>query len=113
MDVAILNGFATLFADPSVFLYILLGVVGGVFVGALPGLTATTGCALLLPFTFGHDPLQGILMLIGVFCGGIYGGSLSAILLRTPGTPAAAATMMDGFPMAERGEARRAIVAAR
>ena len=109
MDVAILNGFATLFADPSVFLYILLGVVGGVFVGALPGLTATTGCALLLPFTFGHDPLQGILMLIGVFCGGIYGGSLSAILLRTPGTPAAAATMMDGFPMAERGEARRAI----
>ncbi|MEM1076328.1 MAG: tripartite tricarboxylate transporter permease, partial [Pseudomonadota bacterium] len=109
MDIAILNGFATLFTDPSVFIYMLFGIVAGIFVGALPGLTATTGCALLLPFTFGHDPLQGILMLIGVFCGGIYGGSLSAILLRTPGTPAAAATMMDGFPLAERGEARRAI----
>jgi putative tricarboxylic transport membrane protein len=108
-DLQIFAGFAALYADPSVLLFILAGVIAGVFVGALPGLTATTGCALLLPFTFGHDPLQGILMLIGVFCGGIYGGSLSAILLRTPGTPAAAATMIDGFPMAERGEARRAI----
>ncbi|MEY8120305.1 tripartite tricarboxylate transporter permease [Falsihalocynthiibacter sp. BN13B15] len=109
MDLQIFAGFAALYADPSVLLFIFAGVVAGVFVGALPGLTATTGCALLLPFTFGHDPLQGILMLVGVFCGGIYGGSLSAILLRTPGTPAAAATMIDGFPMAERGEARRAI----
>lgn len=109
MDFAIFAGFATIFSDPVVLLYILGGVLAGVFVGALPGLTATTGCALLLPFTFGHDPLQGILMLIGVFCGGIYGGSLSAILLRTPGTPAAAATMLDGFPMSQKGEARRAI----
>lgn len=109
MDLPIFAGFAALYADPAVLLYIVAGVVAGVFVGALPGLTATTGCALLLPFTFGHDPLEGLLMLIGVFCGGIYGGSLSAILLRTPGTPAAAATMIDGFPLAEKGEARRAI----
>ena len=109
MDLPIFAGFAALYAEPVVLLYIVAGVIAGIFVGALPGLTATTGCALLLPFTFGHAPLQGLLMLVGVFCGGIYGGSLSAILLRTPGTPAAAATMLDGFPMAERGEARRAI----
>ena len=109
MDLPIFVGFTALYNDPVVLVYIIVGVISGVFVGALPGLTATTGCALLLPFTFGHDPLQGIMMLIGVFCGGIYGGSLSAILLRTPGTPAAAATMIDGYPMAERGEARRAI----
>ncbi|MBU2868100.1 tripartite tricarboxylate transporter permease [Pacificibacter marinus] len=105
----IVHGMATVLSDPTTIIFIFLGVFAGVFVGALPGLTATTGCALLLPFTFGHAPLQGILMLVGVFCGGIYGGSLSAILLRTPGTPAAAATMIDGFPMSERGEAGRAI----
>jgi putative tricarboxylic transport membrane protein len=110
MDVAaILAGFAQVLGDPWNIAFVFAGVFGGIFVGALPGLTATTGCALLLPFTFGHPPLQGLLMLIGVFCGGIYGGSLSAILLRTPGTPAAAATMLDGHPMAERGEAGRAI----
>lgn len=108
-DLAIIGGMAALLGDPVNLIYIIIGVTGGIFVGALPGLTATTGCALLLPFTFGHDPLQGLLMLVGVFCGGIYGGSLSAILLRTPGTPAAAATMLDGFPMSERGEAGRAI----
>lgn len=105
----IIHGMATVLSDPLTVVMVFLGVLAGVFVGALPGLTATTGCALLLPFTFGHEPLQGILILVGVFCGGIYGGSLSAILLRTPGTPAAAATMLDGFPMSERGEAGRAI----
>lgn len=105
----IIQGMSTVLSDPTTVVFVFLGVVAGVFVGALPGLTATTGCALLLPFTFGHEPLQGLLMLVGVFCGGIYGGSLSAILLRTPGTPAAAATMIDGFPMSERGEAGRAI----
>lgn len=110
MDLAaILAGFAQVLGDPWNVAFVFAGVFGGIFVGALPGLTATTGCALLLPFTFGHPPLQGLLMLIGVFCGGIYGGSLSAILLRTPGTPAAAATMLDGHPMAKRGEAGRAI----
>jgi putative tricarboxylic transport membrane protein len=105
----VFHGLATVLSDPTTLVFIFLGVFAGIFVGALPGLTATTGCALLLPFTFGHEPLQGILMLVGVFSGGIYGGSLSAILLRTPGTPAAAATMIDGFPMAEKGQAGRAI----
>lgn len=107
--ISVLSGFATVLSDPTSLVFIIIGVVAGVFVGALPGLTATTGCALLLPFTFGYEPMQGLLMLIGVFCGGIYGGSLSAVLLRTPGTPAAAATLLDGFPMSERGEAGRAV----
>lgn len=106
---SIFQGMTTVLGDPTTLLFVFFGVVAGVFVGAMPGLTATTGCALLLPFTFGHEPLHGLLMLVGVFTGGIYGGSLSAILLRTPGTPAAAATMIDGFPMSERGEAGRAI----
>lgn len=93
----IVHGMATVLSGPTTIIFI--------FLGALPGLTATTGCALLLPFTFGHEPLQGILMLVGVFCGGIYGGPLSAILLRTPRTPTAAATMIDGFPKSECGEA--------
>lgn len=105
----IISGLATVLSDPTIIILVFLGVIAGIFVGALPGLTATTGCALLLPFTFGHEPLSGLVILIGVFCGGIYGGSLAAILLRTPGTPAAAATMIDGFPMSERGEAGRAI----
>ena len=73
--------------EPIVFLYMLLGVVAGICIGALPGLTATMGVALLLPMTFGMDAAQGILMLLGIYCGAIYGGSISAILLHTPGTP--------------------------
>ncbi|QGG79674.1 hypothetical protein GH975_03455 [Litorivicinus lipolyticus] len=65
----------------------------------MPGLTATMGCALLISFTFSLPPVQGSLMLMGIFTGGIYGGSISAILIRTPGTPAAAATLLDGHPL--------------
>jgi len=67
------------------------------------------GCALLIPFTFGRPPIQGLLMLMGIFCGGIYGGSISGILIRTPGTPAAAATLLDGYPLAQKGQAGKAI----
>ena len=88
----------------KVLLYMIIGVAGGICIGALPGLTATMGVALLLPLTFGMDASQGILMLLGIYCGAIYGGSISAILLHTPGTPASAATALDGHPMAKRGE---------
>jgi len=90
-------------------LFLLMGVLGGIIIGALPGLTATMGVALLLPFTFGMDPNVSMIMLLGVYCGAIYGGSISAILLKTPGTPASAATTFDGYPMARRGEAGRAL----
>ncbi|OCX65748.1 C4-dicarboxylate ABC transporter permease [Thioclava sp. SK-1] len=88
---------------------IALGTLGGLIVGALPGLTATMGVALLIPLTFGMTPVMGLNMLIGIYIGGIYGGCVSAILLRTPGTPASAATVLDGYPMAARGEAGKAL----
>ena len=94
---------------PIVFLYMLVGVVAGICIGALPGLTATMGVALLLPMTFGMDAAQGILMLLGIYVGAIYGGSISAVLLHTPGTPASAATAIEGYKLSQRGEAGRAL----
>ena len=103
------HAWGTILSQPSLIFFVFVGVTAGILVGCLPGLTATTGCALLIPFTFGRPPLEGLLMLIGVFVGGIYGGSISGILIRTPGTPSAAATLLDGFPLARRGEGGKAI----
>ena len=94
---------------PIVFLYMVIGVISGICIGALPGLTATMGVALLLPMTFGMDAAQGILMLLGIYVGAIYGGSISAVLLHTPGTPASAATAIEGYKLSQRGEAGRAL----
>lgn len=94
---------------PINFIFVLIGITAGIIVGALPGLTATMGCALLIPFTFGLPPIRGLLMLIGIFSGGIYGGSISGVLIRTPGTPAAAATLLDGYPLSQKGLAGKAI----
>ncbi|MEI2387929.1 tripartite tricarboxylate transporter permease [Breoghania sp. JC706] len=88
---------------------IMLGTLGGLVIGALPGLTATMGVALLIPLTFGMPAVMGLNMLIGIYIGGIYGGCISSILLRTPGTPASAATVLDGYPMAQKGEAGKAL----
>lgn len=91
----------------------LLAVAGGtalgLFVGAMPGLSATMAIAILLPVTFGMDPATGISMLASLYMGAMYGGSISAILIRTPGTPAAAATVLDGYPMAQKGQAGKAL----
>jgi putative tricarboxylic transport membrane protein len=103
------SAFATVMLNPANFFFVFVGITSGIIVGALPGLTATMGCALLIPFTFGLPPIQGLLMLIGIFCGGIYGGSISAILIRTPGTPSAAATLLDGYPLSQKGMAGKAI----
>jgi putative tricarboxylic transport membrane protein len=88
---------------------IALGTAGGIVIGALPGLTATMGVALLIPLTFGMDPVAGLNMLIGIYVGGIYGGCISSILVKTPGTPASAATVLDGYPMTLKGEAGKAL----
>jgi len=88
---------------------LFIGVVVGCTVGAIPGMTATMGVALTLPFTFYLPPVTGILLLIGVYKGGIYGGSIPAILIKTPGTPAAACTVLDGFPLAQKGHANKAL----
>ncbi|MEW6660876.1 MAG: tripartite tricarboxylate transporter permease [Bacillota bacterium] len=109
MDFGLLiKGFETVL-QPSGLLFILLGVTGGILIGSLPGLTATMGVALLVPFTFGLPVHHGLGMLLGIFCGAIYGGSISAILIRTPGTPAAAATVLDGYPLSQQGQAGRAL----
>ncbi len=103
------EAFGKVMLDPINFLFVFIGVTSGIIVGALPGLTATMGVALLIPFTFGLDPVRGLLMLLGLFCGGIYGGSLSAILIGIPGTPSAAATVLDGHPLSKKGLAGKAI----
>lgn len=91
------------------FLSLLIGICVGVIGGAIPGLSATMAVALTLPFTFAMAPINGILLLLGVYKGGIFGGSIPAILIKTPGTPASSATILDGYPMAEKGEAGRAL----
>lgn len=105
----LLQSFGHILLSPSVLLMVFIGVAGGITVGALPGLTATMGVALLVPFTFGRPPTESLAMLLGIYCGGMYGGSISAILIRTPGTPAAAATVLEGYPMGQKGEAGRAL----
>lgn len=106
-----LSSYGTVFS-PSIVLMICVGTTAGIVIGALPGLTATMGVALLVPLTFGRPALESISMLMGIYCGAMYGGSISAILIRTPGTPAGAATVLDGYPMAKRGEAGRAMTMA-
>lgn len=102
---------ATLF-HPVNLLLVVVGVGSGIVVGALPGLTATMAIALLVPFTFGVSPIHSLVLLGGIYCGAIYGGSFSAILINAPGTPSAIATTFDGYPLAKKGESYRAIVAA-
>ncbi len=98
-----------LFATFDNALALLIGVVVGTVVGAIPGMTTPMAVALALPFTFTLSPVTGILLLLGVYKGGIYGGSITAILINTPGTPAASCTVLDGYPLAKKGEARRAL----
>ncbi|MGL6259160.1 tripartite tricarboxylate transporter permease [Vibrio sp. WXL210] len=104
----LIGGLATAMSA-AVLPVLVFGVLGGIILGALPGLTATMGVAILLPFTFGMEPTSALVMLIGVYIGGIYGGSIAAILLKTPGTPASAATVLDGHTMAAKGQAARAL----
>lgn len=104
-----LSSFATIVSDPKCLLMMVVATVAGIVVGALPGLTATMGVALMVPFTYGMDMKYGLPILMCIYASAVYGGSISAILLNTPGTPAAAATVMDGYPMAKKGEAGRAL----
>lgn len=106
------QGFSTLLNNPQALLFATFGVMLGIVIGALPGLTATMGVAILLPFTYGMEPVSGLLMICGVFFGGVYGGSIPAILLKIPGTPAAAATAIDGYELTKQGKAGLALSAA-
>ena len=99
----------TLIVDPYNIFLIFCGVIVGVTVGALPGLSSPMAVALLLPFTVGLDPIPAIAMLASLYCAGTFGGSITAILINAPGAPPAVATAFDGYPMAKRGEAGRAL----
>jgi putative tricarboxylic transport membrane protein len=101
-------GFVDIFHLSNI-LAIAIGVLVGISVGALPGLTATMAVAIMTPITFSLSPDIGINLLLGVFVGGIFGGSIPAILLRTPGTPSAIATLLDGYPMTQKGQAGQAL----
>jgi len=93
----------------ELFLVLFFGTLAGLILGVLPGLGPTTGGALILPFTIPMDPLSAIILLTTIYCAGTYGGAITAILINTPGTPAAAATCLDGYPLAQKGEAGRAL----
>ncbi len=105
---AVLTGLYAL-ADPALLVLIFAATLGGVLVGALPGLNATTGVALLLPFTITMDPIPAIAILITIYCAATFAGAITAILINTPGTSASATTCLDGYPLAQRGEAGRAL----
>lgn len=105
---ALTYGFSLVFEPYNIFL-IFCGVLIGVLVGALPGLSSPMAVALLLPFTVGLEPIPAISMLAALYCAGTFGGSITAILINAPGAPPAVATAFDGYPMARNGEAGRAL----
>jgi putative tricarboxylic transport membrane protein len=91
------------------FIFMNIGMLVGIVFGAIPGLSGNLGIMLMLPMTFAMQPTSGILMLLAVYCGSQYGGSISSILIGTPGTGSAVATVFDGFPMAKQGKAKKAL----
>jgi putative tricarboxylic transport membrane protein len=95
--------------DPALFAATALGTLAGIWIGAIPGLSVTMAVSILVSFTFAWTVEPALALMAGVFTGGVYGGSRSAILLNIPGGPAAIATALDGYPMAQRGEAGAAI----
>src|SRR5919197_4598892 len=91
------------------FAPLALGTLIGIVGGALPGITNTMTVIMVLPFTFGMEPLQGLAAMIGVYVGGESGGLIASCLLRIPGKPSSVATTFDGFPMTRKGEPGRAL----
>ncbi|ARS52586.1 tripartite tricarboxylate transporter permease [Kushneria konosiri] len=104
----ILSGFGAL-ADPDLLLLIVVTTLVGTVIGVLPGLSGTTGAALVLPFTLTMDPISAVVVLATIYGSSTFAGCITAILINTPGTSASATTCLDGYPLARRGEAGRAI----
>ncbi|MCG8543131.1 MAG: tripartite tricarboxylate transporter permease [Alphaproteobacteria bacterium] len=109
MDATALLTGLTLVLEPTNILLIFVAVLTGVLVGALPGLSSTMAVALLLPLTIGMEKIPAICMMAALYCAGTFGGSITAILINAPGAPPAVATAFDGYPLAQRGEAGRAL----
>lgn len=109
MDAEILSQVIANLLAPQTIAAIVLGVIGGIIVGALPGLSATVTVSLLIPITFSMEPVAGLALLATIYTAAVYGGSISAILIHTPGTPAGAATAIDGYQMTRNGEGAKAL----
>lgn len=107
---AIILGLQSYVQDPLLLILLVIGTFLGIVFGAIPGLTAALGVALVLPFTFAIPASQGIALLLGVYVGGISGGLISAILLNIPGSPAALVTCFDGSPMVRQGRPADALI---
>ena len=104
----LIHGFSIL-TNPMTIVYSLVGVICGVIIGALPGLGPSVGIAVLLPMCYGLDPVCALCMLCGIYYGAMYGGSITSILINTPGDSAAIMTTLDGYPMAQKGQAGKAL----
>ena len=96
-------------SDPQLLMLTALGTLAGIYIGAIPGLSVTMAVSILVSFTFSWEVNQALALIVGIFIGGVYGGSRSAILLNIPGGPSSLATSFDGYPLAQRGEAGKAI----
>ena len=107
MDVA-LQLFAA-WTDPWLLALVAVGTFAGIYVGAIPGLSVTMAASILISFTHAWDVHEALALIAGVYVGGVYGGARTAILLNIPGAPSAVATALDGYPLAQRGEAGAAI----
>jgi len=105
----LLNGFATLFADPLALVFVVGAAIVGVIVGATPGLTSAAAIAMLVPVTLYMEPLHALAALVVIAKAGRFGGSIAAIMFNTPGTAAAAATTIDGNPMSRKGQPGKAL----
>lgn len=101
-------GFGYVF-EPSMFVMVCIAIVLGTIFGALPGVSATMAVALGLTFTYTMEPIPAIVFLVAIYCSSITGGSITAILFKIPGVPSSAPTTFDGYPMAQRGEAGKAL----
>ncbi|WP_158737900.1 tripartite tricarboxylate transporter permease [Alteribacillus sp. YIM 98480] len=105
----ILQQFLTPFINAELLLLVAVGTLAGIFVGAIPGLSVTMAVALLLSLTYSWDMLPALALMLGIYYGGVFGGSRAAILVNMPGSPSSVATSFDGFPLSQQGEARMAL----
>jgi putative tricarboxylic transport membrane protein len=104
-----LQYFAIAWLDPQLLLLIALGTFAGIYIGAIPGLSVTMAVSILISFTFAWEVNDALCLMVGIYMGGVYGGSRTAILLNIPGAPSAIATALDGYPLAKKGLAGEAI----
>lgn len=104
-----LSYFLMAWLDPQLLMLTAVGTFAGIYVGAIPGLSVTMAASILISFTFSWDVNNALALIVGIYTGGVYGGSRTAILLNIPGAPSAVVTALDGYPLAQQGEAGRAI----